>query len=221
MSERKNSRWARRLVLMVLLAGALAGGGWYYQRYSKELPGYQTRIVSRGELLEVVTASGQLDPVVKVEVGSQISGNIQKILVEFNSLVKQGQVIAQLDAASYQAAFLQAEGNLANAKAALELAQLYAERAKSLRSDKLNTQADYEKALADLHQAEAQIKINQGSLSKAKVDVDRCTISSPIDGIVISRNVNVGQTVAASLSAPILFVIANDLSKMQIEAKVA
>ena len=208
--------------MFLVLAGALAGGGWYFQRsYQGTSPSYQTTVVTRGELVQVVTASGQLNPVLKVEVGSQISGNIDKLLVDFNALVKQGQVIAQLDPASYEAYFIQAEGNLANAKAALELAQLNAARAKVLRADKLNPQADYDKALADLHQAEANVKINEGALKKAKVDLARCTIYAPIDGVVISRNVNVGQTVAASLSAPTLFVIANDLTKMQIEASVA
>src|SRR3989454_3223088 len=215
-------RWPKRALVSFLLLCAVACAGWYYRKTLPDLAAnYQTMVVSRGELLQVVTASGQLDPVVKVEVGSQISGIIQKLLVDFNSTVKSNQVIAQIDPATYEANFIQARGNLANAKAALELAQLSAERAKSLRNDKLNTQGDYEKALADLHQAEANVEINQGTLKKAEVDLARCTISAPIDGVVISRNVNVGQTVAASLSAPTLFIIGNDLSKMQIAANVA
>jgi HlyD family secretion protein len=195
---------------------------WYYREYYPvEAPSYQMAAVSNGELVHVITASGQINPVLNVEVGSQISGNIEKLLVDFNSPVKQGQLVAQLDAATYEANFIQAEGNLAHAKAALELAQLNAERAKALRADRLNPQADYEKALGDLHQAEASVKINEGALKKAQVDLARCTIYAPIDGVVLSRNVNVGQTVAASLSAPVLFVIANDLGKMQIDANVA
>jgi len=222
MTNRNRLRWPKRLLVFVVLGSALAGGGWYFQRsYRGTPPSYQITVVTRGELLQVVTASGQLNPVLKVEVGSQISGNIDKLLVDFNALVRQGQVIAKLDPATYEANFIQADGNLANAKAALELAKLNADRAKVLRADKLNPQADYDKALADLHQAEANVKINEGALKKAQVDLSRCTIYAPIDGVVISRNVNVGQTVAASLSAPILFVIANDLSKMQIEASVA
>ncbi len=215
-------RWPKRALISFLLLCAVACAGWYYKKTFPDVAAnYQTMVVSRGELLQVVTASGQLDPVIKLEVGSQISGIIQKLLVDFNSTIKSNQVIAQIDPATYEANFIQARGNLANAKAALELAQLSAERAKSLRNDKLNTQADYEKALADLHQAEANVEINQGTLKKAEVDLARCTISAPIDGVVISRNVNVGQTVAASLSAPTLFIIGNDLSKMQIAANVA
>src|SRR2546427_3577733 len=222
MTKGRKLLWPKRALVSFLLLCAVACAGWYYRKTLPDLAAnYQTMVVSRGDLLQVVTASGQLDPVVKVEVGSQISGIIQKLLVDFNSTIKSNQVIAQIDPATYEANFIQARGNLANVKAALELAQLSAERAKSLRSDKLNTQADYEKAMADLHQAEAAVKINEGTLKKAKVDLDRCTIYSPIDGMVISRNVNVGQTVAASLSAPTLFVIGNDLNKMQIEANVA
>ncbi len=195
--------------------------GWYFNQPYRSPLQYETSTVSRGELTQVVTASGQLNPLVKVDVGSQISGIIQKLFVDFNSPVKEGQVIAQLDAATYDATLIQAQGNLANAKAAAELAQLNAERAKTLQSEKLNPKAEFEKAVADLHQAEAAVKVNEGSLKKAQVDLARCTIYAPVDGIVISRNVNVGQTVAASLSAPTLFVIANDLAKMQIEADVA
>ena len=212
-------RLKRSLIVALLASGA--GLGWYLNRPSGNPLQYETTLVTRGELTQVVTASGQLNPLVKVEVGSQISGIIQKLSVDFNSPVTEGQVIAQLDAATYEANLIQAQGNLANAKAAAELAQLNAERAKTLQTEKLNAKADYEKAVADLHQAEAAVKVNEGSLKKAQVDLARCTIYAPIDGTVISRNVNVGQTVAASLSAPTLFVIANDLAKMQIEADVA
>src|SRR6266853_5421185 len=207
--------------LMVAVLASGAGLGWYLNRPSGNSLQYETTEVTRGELTQVVTASGQLNPLVKVEVGSQVSGIIQKLAVDFNSPVTEGQVIAQLDAATYEANLIQAQGNLANAKAAAELAQLNAERAKTLQTEKLNSKAEYEKAVADLHQAEAAVEVNEGSLKKAQVDLARCTIYAPVDGIVISRNVNVGQTVAASLSAPTLFVIANDLAKMQIEADVA
>src|SRR5437016_2861819 len=222
-SRMSKPRQLRRLkwtwLLAILASGA--GVGWYLNRPGSDAPLYQSATVSRGDLAQIITASGQLDPVTKVEVGSQISGSIQKLFVDFNSPVQEGQIIAQLDPATYEASRMQAEGNLANAKAALELAQINANRAKSLRADNLIPQSEFDKALADLHQAEAAVKINEGTLKKAQVDLAHCTIYSPIGGMVISRNVNSGQTVAASLSAPILFVIANDLSKMQIEAKVA
>jgi HlyD family secretion protein len=217
----KKHHWLGPALVIGLIGGGIAGGGWYYRNHKAVTArSYQTAEISRGALLQTITAAGQLNPVLKVEVGSQISGIIQKLFADFNSRVKEGQLIAQIDPATYEANFIQAEGNLANAKAALELAQLTAERAKVLRANKLTAQAEYEQAVAGLHQCEAYVKINEGSLKKAQVDLARCKIFAPIDGIVISRDVNVGQTVAASLSAPKLFVIANDLSKMQIEAKV-
>src|SRR5438094_8870165 len=215
----QGNRVRRRWFLAVLISGV--GIGWYLNRSDEEAALYEVATVTRAPLTQVVTASGQLNPVVKVEVGSQISGNIEKLFADFNSAVKEGQVIAQLDPATYEANLIQAEGNLANAKGGLELARLNAERARALNAERLNPKADYDKAVADLHQAEAAVKISEGALKKADVDLARCKIYAPIDGIVISRNVNVGQTVAASLSAPILFLIANDLSKMQIETDVA
>jgi HlyD family secretion protein len=115
----------------------------------------------------------------------------------------------------------QAEGDVANAQAALELARVNAKRSEDLFARKTSSQADVDQATANLHQAEANLKIKQGALDKAKADLDHCTITSPIDGVVISRNVDVGQTVAASLQAPVIFQIANDLTKMQIDSNVA
>lgn len=182
---------------------------------------YQTAPVTRGPITQAVTATGTLNPVQNVQVGSQVSGNIQKLFVDFNSTVKAGQVIAQIDPIVFQANVNQAEGDVANARAALELAQLNEGRTRALVAKQNSAQSDLDQATANLHQAEANVKIKEGALEKAKADLDHCTITSPIDGIVISRNVDVGQTVAASLQAPVIFQIANDLSKMQIDANVA
>ncbi len=212
----------KRLLVWAFLGMGTACAWWWYEHYHLvvEAPRYQTGVVSRGEVMRTITASGQLNPLVQVQVGSQISGNIKKLLVDFNSTVTEGQVVAQLDPATYEANFLQAQGNLANARAYLEFAELQEKRTKELQASKLNPLAEYEKVLADLHSAQANVKIHQGALKKAEVDLARCTIYSPISGIVISRNVDVGQTVAASLSAPTLFLIANDLTRMQIDANV-
>jgi HlyD family secretion protein len=141
--------------------------------------------------------------------------------VDFNSQVKAGQVVAQIDPALFQAAVTQAEGDLASAQAALELAKVNATRIQELFARKTSSQADLDQAMANLHQAEANVKIKQGVLDKAKLDLEHCTIRSPVDGVVISRNVDVGQTVAASLQAPVIFLIANDLTNMQIDSNVA
>ncbi len=211
-------RWLGTVVVLLVI-GALGAG--YWMRRDDNAPQYQTAAVTRGDLTQAVTATGQLNPVVNVQVGSQISGMIQKLFVDFNSTVTGGQVVAQIDAATYRANLHATEGELASARAVLELAQLNERRVKELVTNQLVSQSDYDKALADLHQAEATVKIREAAREKAQVDLDRCTIYSPVDGIVISRSVDVGQTVAASLSAPTLFVIANDLTKMQIDANVA
>src|SRR5213592_3653676 len=182
---------------------------------------YQTTTVTRGPITQAVTATGTLNPVVNVQVGSQVSGNIAKLFADFNSQVKAGQVVAQIDPALFQATVTQAEGDLASSQAALELAKVNAMRTQDLFARKTSSQADLDQAMANLHQAEANVKIKQGVLDKAKVDLEHCTITSPVDGTVISRNVDVGQTVAASLQAPVIFVIANDLTKMQIDSNVA
>ncbi|HEY6111903.1 MAG TPA: efflux RND transporter periplasmic adaptor subunit [Chthoniobacterales bacterium] len=182
---------------------------------------FQTATVTRGPITQVVTATGTLNPVVNVQVGSQVSGNIAKLFADFNSKVKANDLVAQIDPSLFQAAATQAEGDLASAQAALELAKVNAARIQKLYLEKNSSQQDLDTATANLHQAEANVKIKQGALDKTKADLEHCAIRSPVDGVVISRNVDVGQTVAASLQAPVIFTIANDLTKMQIDANVA
>lgn len=205
----------------LLLIGLGAGGWYYYKRNQNNAPTFLTAAITRGSLTKVVTATGTLNPVLNVTVGSQISGNILKLFADWNSPVKAGQVVAQIDPASYQAVVNQSKGDLQSAKAALELAQLTAKRKQELVEQHAAPQADLDTALATLHQAEATVQIKQANLEKAQVDLDHCTIYSPVDGIVISRSVDVGQTVAAAMNAPVLFLIANDLTKMQIDTNVA
>ncbi len=213
--------WFSWLITLVLLGSAISASVWYLKQPAAEPPDYRTGAVSKGDLTQAVTATGQLNPVVNVQVGSQISGIISKLYVDYNSIVKSNQVVAELDPATYRAAVNQSKGNVANTQAALELAQINARRAEELRKNDLIAQSDYDNTIGLLHQAEAQVMINKAALERAQVDLDRCTIFAPIDGIVISRSVDVGQTVAASLSAPVLFVIANDLTRMQIDANVS
>ena len=216
-SGARSKRWLTFAALVL----AFGGGAWWWMARNGDTPEYQTAAVSRGDLTQVVTATGQLNPVVSVQVGSQVSGIIQHLFADFNSPVRRGQVIAQLDPSTYQANLRQAEGDLASARAALELARVKAARAAELRAKALIPEADDDQAQADLHQAEAAVAIKEAAVQKVQVDIERCTIVAPIDGVVISRSVDVGQTVAASLSAPTLFVIANDLTKMQINAAVS
>jgi len=206
---------------IALIVGLLIVASVVRQYRNSGTANYQTASVTRGPITQAVTATGTLNPVVNVQVGSQVSGNIAKLFVDFNSQVKAGQVVAQIDPALFQATVTQAEGDLANAQAALELAKVNATRTQDLFARKTSSQADLDQATANLHQAEANVKIKQGALDKAKADLEHCTITSPIDGVVISRSVDVGQTVAASLQAPVIFQIANDLTKMQIDSNVA
>jgi len=208
------------ILFLFLVAGA--GGGWWYlrQKQSGDTQ-YITAPVARGDIVQSVTATGTLNPLVNVTVGSQISGNILKLFADFNSPVKAGQIVAQLDPSMYQAIVHQGEGNVANAQAALELAQVTAKRKQELVNEKAAPQADLDNALASLHQAEANLTIQKANLEQAQVNLYNCTIYSPIDGIVISRNVDVGQTVAAAMNAPVLFTIAKDLTQMQIDSAVA
>jgi HlyD family secretion protein len=207
--------------LLVIIIGLIVFAFVLRQCRQSGAANYQTATVTHGPLTQAVTATGTLNPVVNVQVGSQVSGNIAKLFADFNSQVKAGDVVAQIDPALFQATVTQTEGDLASAQAALELAKLNATRTQQLFTQKISSQQDLDQAMANLHQAEANVKIKQGALDKAKADLDHCTITSPIDGVVISRSVDVGQTVAASLQAPIIFMIANDLTKMQIDSNVA
>ena len=163
--EKSWSKW----VLILVVLGALGGGGYrYWKKSQTERTEYKSGTVARGDLIQVVTASGQLNPVVTVQVGSQISGILQKLYVDFNSPVTNGQIVAQIDPASYKANVQQAEAELDSAKAALELTRLNAERAKALFTDTLLPKADYDKSIADLHQSESTVKIRQAVLEKAK-----------------------------------------------------
>jgi len=211
----------KTILALIFLAAAGGGGWWFFSRNGDKTPEYTAVVVSEGAMTQMVTATGTLNPVMNVTVGSQISGYIQELHADFNSSVKAGQVVARLDPATFLATVHQMEGDLAQAQAAHELSKLTAKRKKELVAQNAAPQADLDSALAALNQAQATVQIKEANLERARVDLERCTIRSPIDGTVISRSVDVGQTVAASLNAPVLFLIANDLTKMQIDSNVA
>lgn len=221
MAKNGKSSWMKWVVILIVLAAVAGGAVWYFKDRDTSAPAFQTTEVTRGEVVQAVTATGTLNPMLNVQVGSQISGRISMLYADFNSVVKSNQIIAEIDPSTYQANIQRAEADLSNSMASLELAQVEARRAAQLFTNNLISGSDHDNAIASLHQAEATVKIKQAALDSAKVDLSRCTIYSPVDGVVISRNVDVGQTVAASLSAPVLFQIANDLTKMQIDANVA
>ena len=222
MAQSKINGSFKWLILLLLLGGAGYGGWrWYGNREHSASIEYKTAVAARGDLIQVVTANGQINAVKTVAVGSQVSGIITDIKADFNSRVTNGQVIAQIDPSTYEQNITSAKADLANSAAGLELAVLNERRAHALSTNNLIPAADYDAAVVALHQAEAVVKTREASLKKTQVDLERTTIYAPIDGVVISRVVDVGQTVAASFNAPTLFTIANDLHQMRIEAMVS
>jgi HlyD family secretion protein len=221
MTSSKKSSWLKWSLITVVLCGAVVGVLAYARRPKDEAPDFKTSPVSKGEITQSVTANGALNAVRTVTVGSQISGIITELKVDFNSKVREGDVLAKIDPATYERALARAEADLANTQAGLELAKFNTKRARELYANRLISESEFEQAEVALKQADANVKIHQASVDSAKVDLDRTTIYAPISGIVISRKVDAGQTVAASFNTPELFTIANDLTKMQIETLVS
>lgn len=209
-----------KVILVLLVLGAIGYGMWLWQRKSEAGVAYRTVKVERGDLVKQISATGTLNPLVSVLVGSQVSGIIKEIYVDFNSEVKEGQLLAQLDPTLFEAAVKQAEGENLVARANLAKAELAWKRAQELVDKKIAPQSDADNAKAEYDAALGSLKRSEGSLQRARADLSHTKIYSPVDGIVISRDVDVGQTVAASLSAPTLFVIAKDLTQMQINVSV-
>lgn len=182
---------------------------------------YGTVAVSRGNLEQYATASGTLSALVSVDVGSQVSGKITALHADFNSPVKKGQLIAEIDPSIYRAALEQAEGDLASAKADAVLKQQNLARKKFLVPLHAAAQLDLDQAVAELAQANATVIIKQAAVDSARANLGYCKITSPVDGVVISRKVDVGQTLVAAMTTPVLFTIAKELTKMNISAAVS
>lgn len=182
---------------------------------------YQTVPVSRGRIVQHVTASGSLSALVSVDVGSQVSGKVSALYVDFNSPVKKGQLVAEIDPTIYEATLRQAEGDLASAKADVTLKRQNLERSKILAPLRAASQLDLDQATAQLAQAEATVAIKQAMVESAQANLGYCKITAPVDGIVISRKVDAGQTVIAAMTTPVLFTIAQDITKMNITADVS
>jgi HlyD family secretion protein len=279
------------LAVLLLLLGASATAGYMYYNGRQLPPNYLTARVERGRIATTVNATGTLNAVITVQVGSQVSGTIQTLFVDYNSPVKEGQVIAQIDPASFEARVSQARANVASAEAAVQVARANVDNSKATietaranidsakatvertkvglvdaqrtlernrqllrqaliaQSDLDTAQTAYDSAVSQLKQAEsqqdasvgqlksataqsrlaeaqysaalAQVEQAKASLQAAALDLEHTTIRAPVNGIVVSRNVDVGQTVAASLQAPTLFLIAQDLTQMQVDTNVS
>src|SRR6185295_15504350 len=223
-----------RRVLIVAAGILLLGGAFFVLRGRNADVRYATASVDRGDVVEVVGATGTVQAVTTVQVGSQVSGTIQNLYADFNSAVKKGQVLARLDPSLFQARVEQARDNLISAKANLERSKALVEdtrqkyaRAKELAAEQLLPASDLDTARSNQDAAVAQVKASEAAVSQAvaglnqaQVDSNHTVIASPIDGVVIARNVDVGQTVAASLQAPVLFVIAQDMRQLQVNASI-
>jgi HlyD family secretion protein len=214
-------RASRLIFPVVILALSAAAFFWWRDSQQPEPVKFNTTTVTRGTLTQNVTATGELQPVSTVEVSSQISGLIKEVLVDYNSRVKAGDVLALIDPATYETRLRSAQAELANTTANYQLIKLNAERIKSLHARNLVSQQEADQAVAQLAQAEAQLLIRTAAVETAKVDLARCTISAPIDGLVLDRPAIAGKTVSASTSAPVLFILVNDLSQLQIKASIA
>lgn len=182
---------------------------------------FETTTVSRGDLRAVVMASGTLSAVVSVDVGCQVSGRVMKLYADFNSTVKSGDLIAELDTSIYAAKVKAAEGELAGAKASAIWKRQNLARKKELLPLRGVMALDVEQATAELGQAEATVIIKEAALDQAKTDLSYCRISAPVEGIVVSRKVDAGQTVVAAMNTPVLFTLAQDIKKMRISATVS
>ncbi len=210
------------LIILTVFALLAALGGLYLWQSSKPAPPqYYTATADRGDLIESVTATGVIKPFLDVLVSSQISGLINGLYTDFNQKVKKGQLLATLLPINYQAALRSAQANLENAKANNTLQEINLKRYKTLLNQNLISQLAYDTQQALVDQSRAQVEITTGTVDTAKANLSYCRILSPIDGVIINRLIDVGNSVAASLSSPTLFEIANDLTKMQIDAAVA
>ena len=211
------NRWIALVIVAVVL---LAGGGWLKSRGRSDAPKYRTAALERGDISATVSATGTVKPVVQVAVGSQVSGTLEKLFVDYNSRVRAGQVLCQLEPSIFRARAAQAEAAVAHADAALKDAERQLARSKELIKQDYVSQADLDAAQSAVDQRKADMKQAKASLDAAQVDLAHTIIRSPIDGVVIARSIDVGQTVAASLQAPQLFLIANDLKQMQVETRI-
>ncbi len=229
-------RWLKRIVWLAVLCTAIGIGSWWYQssQSAANLVSYETARPLRGDLTIIVTATGTIQPTTQIDVSSEMSGVVRTVNVDNNSLIKKGQVLAELDSERYkaqvrslQASVKGSRAKLAETAATLTAAELALERQLSLQAKGLAVKQELESALAAqqravaaIASAEADIEIANANLELKQLDIDKSQITSPVDGIVLKRAIEPGQTVASSLQAPVLFTLAEDLKRMQLEANI-
>ena len=224
----------KKLIKILLICVLLGGAGWWFSQKDAKEDAYKTQKIIKGDITQKITASGIINPISTVNIGTQVSGTIAEIFVDYNTLVKQGQLLAQIDPSLFQATVDQRRAALNIAKAEVDVVKndiVYykknLDRIKKLNKsqytadkDLESAQRDYDNAIVQKALKEAQVLQAEASLEQAEIDLRYTKIISPVDGIVVSKEVEVGQTVAASFQTPTLFNVAEDLTKMQIEASV-
>ena len=216
-------RIGKIIVGVTVIAGLIGGGLWYSKQRAAQNPEqrYKLATLEKGDVTQTVSANGTLNPVVLVSVGTQVSGTVKKLYVDFNDKVKEGQALLELDDALLSAQVRQSEANVANAVAALELAQANEARMKPLFAQEYVSKQEYDQTKQALKSGVAQLALARAQLEKDRVNHSNTTIRSPVSGVVVDRVVDLGQTVAASFQTPVLIKIAQDLSEMRIDTSFA
>jgi HlyD family secretion protein len=219
--NKNNKKMKKKIVITVIITAIIAVVGLLgFTFMGNKKVQYETEIAAKGNLSVTVMATGYIQPVEEVEVGTQVSGVIEKLYADYNSHVKKGQLLAELDKLTLKEQLNQAMAQLSKAQSELNLANRQYDRVKQLYESKAATEVALEEAINRKELAEMTLKDATANLSQAKVNLSYASIYSPIDGVVLKRAVNIGQTVAAMFNTPTLFTIAEDLTKMQVEADV-
>ena len=205
-------------VIILLALGAAAF--FYFKGEDAVVIEPKTVTVAKGNIITMITATGTIEPITQVEVGTQVSGVVEKIYVDYNSVVKEGQLIAELDKTNLQAALTQMQASYENAVSQKNYTKTIYERQKTLYENQVISKSDYDEAVFNYETAKGTVTQKYSDLQSARTNLSYANIYSPIDGVVLSKDIDEGQTVAASLSTPTLFTIAQDLKEMQVEADV-
>lgn len=210
----------KKIVTIIIVLAVIVGAFFFFRSGEKKATSYETVELKRGTINNTVTATGTIEPITKVDVGTQVSGTISHIYADYNSVVKKGQLLAELDRKLLDAELKSEMANLKSSKSEYEYQKKNYNRLHQLHEKKLISDTEYEEALYQYEKAEQTYEKAQATLVKAQSNLEYATIYSPIDGVVLSREVEEGQTVAASFETPTMFTIANDLRKMQVIANV-
>jgi HlyD family secretion protein len=209
----------KKVIIFLLLALAVGGGYyWYALAHEAKDEGYKFATVEKGDITQTAAANGTLNPVKLVSVGTQVSGTVKRLLVDFNDRVKKGQTLAQLDSELFDAQVSQSGASVKNAQAALDLASANERRARELFSKEYISHQEMDGYEQALKSAKAQLELSKAGLKKDATNQGYAVIKSPVNGIIVDRQIDEGQTVAASFQTPTLFKIAQDLGKMQIDS---